>query len=147
MSDGINLRSECPHVTIILPSNLNKFNIHKASKSKYDFYFSYLTLIHNYKILDLDYKDLYYYFYKLIIALFENKYNNLSQIFRIMFINDSNDKTRAIQINSQFDKKIETPKGVNNLVKIIADYIIKNKDQIKSLITEEIEKPKTLIKK
>ena len=147
ISDGIDLRLECPHVTIILPSNLDKFNIHKASKSKYDFYFSHLTLIHNYKILDLDYKDLYYYFYKLIIALFENKYNNLSQIFRIMFINDSNDKTRAIQINSQFDKKIETPKGVNNLVKIIADYIIKNKDQIKSLITEEIEKPKTLIKK
>ena len=38
-------------------------------------------------------------------------------------------------------------KSVDNLAKIIADYIIKNKDQIKSLITEEIEKPKTLIKK
>ena len=147
ISDGIDLRLECPHVTIILPSNLDKFNIHKASKSKYDFYFSHLTLIHNYKILDLNYKDLYYYFYKLIIALFENKYNNLSQIFRIMFINDSNDKTRVIQINSLFDKKVETLKGVNNLAKIIADYIIKNKDQIKSLMTEEIEKTKTLIKK
>ena len=147
MSDEIGLRSECPHITIILPSNLDKFNIHKASKSKYDFYFSRLTLIHNYKILDLNYKDLYYYFYKLIIALFENKYNNLSQIFRIMFINDSNDKTRVIQINSLFDKKVETLKGVNNLAKIIADYIIKNKDQIKILMTKEIEKPKTLIKK
>ena len=147
MSDEIDLRSECPHVTIILPSNLDKFNIHKASKSKYDFYFSHLTLIHNYKILDLDYKDLYYYFYKLIYALFENKHNNLSQIFRIMLINDSNDKTRTIQINSLFDKKVETLKGVNNLAKIIADCIIKNKDQIKSLMTEEIEKPKTLIKK
>ena len=147
MSDEIDLRSECPHVTIILPSNLDKFNIHKASKSKYDFYFSHLTLIHNYKILDLDYKDLYYYFYKLIYALFENKHNNLSQIFRIMLINDSNDKTRTIQINSLFDKKVETLKGVNNLAKIISDCIIKNKDQIKSLMTEEIEKPKTLIKK
>lgn len=147
MSDEIDLRLECPHVTIILPSNLDKFNIHKASKSKYDFYFSHLTLIHNYKILDLDYKDLYYYFYKLIYALFENKHNNLSQIFRIMLINDSNDKTRTIQINSLFDKKVETLKGVNNLAKIIADCIIKNKDQIKSLMTEEIEKPKTLIKK
>ena len=147
MSDEIDLRLECPHVTIILPSNLDKFNIHKASKSKYDFYFSHLTLIHNYKILDLDYKDLYYYFYKLIYALFENKHNNLSQIFRIMLINDSNDKTRTIQINSLFDEKVETLKGVNNLAKIIADYIIKNKDQIKSLMTEEIEKPKTLIKK
>ena len=147
MSDEIDLISECPHVTIILPSNLDKFNIHKASKSKYDFYFSHLTLIHNYKILDLDYKDLYYYFYKLIYALFENKHNNLSLIFRIMLINDSNDKTRTIQINSLFDKKVETLKGVNNLAKIIADCIIKNKDQIKSLMTEEIEKPKTLIKK
>ena len=147
MSDEIDLRSEYHHVTIILPSNLDKFNIHKASKSKYDFYFSHLTLIHNYKILDLDYKDLYYYFYKLIYALFENKHNNLSQIFRIMLINDSNDKTRTIQINSLFDKKVETLKGVDNLAKIIADYIIKNKDQIKSLMTEEIEKPKTLIKK
>ena len=147
MSDEIDLRLECPHVTIILPSNLDKFNIHKASKSKYDFYFSHLTLIHNYKILDLDYKDLYYYFYKLIYALFENKHNNLSLIFRIMLINDSNDKTRTIQINSLFDKKVETLKGVNNLAKIIADCIIKNKDQIKSLMTEEIEKPKTLIKK
>ena len=91
--------------------------------------------------------DLYYYFYKLIYALFENKHNNLSQIFRIMLINDSNDKTRTIQINSLFDKKVETLKGVNNLAKIISDCIIKNKDQIKSLMTEEIEKPKTLIKK
>ena len=64
-----------------------------------------------------------------------------------MFINDSNDKTRVIQINSLFDKKVETLKGVNNLAKIIADYIIKNKDQIKNVINEEIEKHKTLIKK
>ena len=64
-----------------------------------------------------------------------------------MLINDSNDKTRTIQINSLFDKKVETLKGVDNLAKIIADYIIKNKDQIKGLMTEEIEKPKTLIKK
>ena len=147
MSDEIDLRSEYPHVTIILPSNLDKFNIHKASKSKYDFYFSHLTLIHNYKILDLDYKDLYYYFYKLIYALFENKHNNLSQIFRIMIINDPNNKIRTITIDGLYDKKIETLKGVDNLAKIIADNIIKNKDQIKSLMTEEIEKPKTLIKK
>lgn len=147
MSDEIDLISECPHVTIILPSNLDKFNIHKASKSKYDFYFSHLTLIHNYKILDLDYKDLYYYFYKLIYALFENKHNNLSLIFRIMLINDPNNKIRTITIDDLYDKNVETLKGVNNLAKIIADYIIKNKDQIKSLMTEEIEKPKTLIKK
>ena len=147
MSDEIDLISECPHVTIILPSNLDKFNIHKASKSKYDFYFSHLTLIHNYKILDLDYKDLYYYFYKLIYALFENKHNNLSQIFRIMLINDTNNKIRTITIDGLYDKKIETLKDVDNLAKIIADCIIKNKDQIKSLMTEEIEKPKTLIKK
>ena len=147
MSDEIDLRSECPHVTIILPSNLDKFNIHKASKSKYDFYFSHLTLIHNYKILDLDYKDLYYYFYKLIYALFENKHNNLSLIFRIMLINDPNNKIRTITIDDLYDKKVETLKGANNLAKIIADCIIKNKDQIKSLMTEEIEKPKTLIKK
>ena len=147
MSDEIDLRSECPHVTIILPSNLDKFNIHKAYKSKYNFYFSHLTLIHNYKILDLDYKDLYYYFYKLIYALFENKHNNLSLIFRIILINDPNNKIRTITIDDLYDKKVETLKGVNNLAKIIADYIIKNKDQIKSLMTEEIEKPKTLIKK
>ena len=147
MSDEIDLRSECPHVTIILPCNLDKFNIHKASKSKYDFYFSHLTLIHNYKILDLDYKDLYYYFYKLIYALFENKHNNLSLIFRIILINDPNNQIRTITIDDLYDKKVETLKGVNNLAKIIADYIIKNKDQIKSLMTEEIEKPKTLIKK
>ncbi len=64
-----------------------------------------------------------------------------------MLINDPNNKIKTITIDGLFDKKIETLKGVNNLVKIIADYIIKNKDQIKSLITEEIQKPKTLIKK
>ncbi len=63
-----------------------------------------------------------------------------------MLINDPNNKIKTITIDGLFDKKIETLKGVNNLVKIIADYIIKNKDQIKSLITEEIEKTKTLIK-
>ena len=146
-SDGIDLSSECPRVTIILPSNLDKFNIHKASKSKYDFYFNHLTLIHNYKILDLDYNDLYYYFYKLIYALFENKHNNLSLIFRTMLINDPNNKIRTITIDDLFDKKIETLKGVNNLAKIIAEYIIKNKDQIKRLINNETEKHKTLIKK
>lgn len=64
-----------------------------------------------------------------------------------MPINDHDNKIRTITIDDLYDKKIETLKGVNNLAKIIADYIIKNKDQIKSLITEEIEKPKTLIKK
>lgn len=64
-----------------------------------------------------------------------------------MLINDPNNKIKTITIDGLFDKKIETLKGVNNLVKIIADYIIENKDQIKSLITEEIEKTKTLIKK
>ena len=64
-----------------------------------------------------------------------------------MFINDSNDKIRTITIDGLYDKKIETLKGVNNLAKIIADYIIKNKDQIKNVINEEIEKHKTLIKK
>ena len=63
-----------------------------------------------------------------------------------MLINDPNNKIRTITIDDLYDKKIETLKGVNNLAKIIADYIIKNKDQIKSLITEEIEKTKTLIK-
>ena len=147
MSDEIELRSECPHVTIILPSTLDKFNIHKASKSKYDFYFNHLTLIHNYKILDLDYNDLYYYFYKLIYALFENKHNNLSLIFRTMLINDSNNKIRTITIDDLFDKKVETLKGVDNLAKIITDYIIKNKDQIKSLVNGETEEHKRLIKK
>lgn len=64
-----------------------------------------------------------------------------------MLINDPNNKIRTITIDDLYDKKVETLKGVNNLAKIIADYIIKNKDQIKSLMTEEIEKPKTLIKK
>lgn len=64
-----------------------------------------------------------------------------------MLINDPNNKIRTITIDGLYDKKIETLKGVNNLAKTIADYIIKNKDQIKSLMTEEIEKPKTLIKK
>jgi len=64
-----------------------------------------------------------------------------------MLINDPNNKIRTITIDGLYDKKIETLKGVNNLAKTIADYIIKNKDQIKSLITEEIEQPKTLIKK
>lgn len=62
-----------------------------------------------------------------------------------MLINDPNNKIRTITIDDLYDKKVETLKGVNNLTKIIADYIIKNKDQIKSLMTEEIEKPKTLI--
>ena len=64
-----------------------------------------------------------------------------------MLINDPNNKIRTITIDDLYDKKVETLKGVNNLAKIIADYIIKNKDQIKSLMTEEIEKSKTLIKK
>lgn len=64
-----------------------------------------------------------------------------------MLINDPNNKIRTITIDGLYDKKIETLKGVNNLAKTIANYIIKNKDQIKSLITEEIEQPKTLIKK
>lgn len=64
-----------------------------------------------------------------------------------MLINDPNNKIRTITIDGLYDKKIETLKDVDNLAKIIADYIIKNKDQIKSLMTEEIEKPKTLIKK
>lgn len=64
-----------------------------------------------------------------------------------MLINDPNNKIRTITIDDLYDKKVETLKGVNNLAKIIADCIIKNKDQIKSLMTEEIEKPKTLIKK
>lgn len=51
-----------------------------------------------------------------------------------MLINDSNDKTRAIQINSLFDRKVETLKSVDNLTKTIADYILKNKVQIKSLM-------------
>lgn len=147
MSDEIDLRSECPHATIILPSNLDKFSVHKASKYKYDFYFNHLTLIHNYKILDLNYNDLYYYFYKLLYALFENKHNNLSLIFRTMLINDPNNKIRTIAIDDLFDKKVETLKGVDNLAKTIADYIIKNKDQIKNLINNEIKEPKTLIKK
>ena len=66
-------------------------------------------------------------------------------------MNDLNNNVRRIKIYDSYydlyDKKVETLKGVNNLAKIIADYIIKNKDQIKSLMTEEIEKPKTLIKK
>lgn len=64
-----------------------------------------------------------------------------------MLINDPNNKIRTITIDGLYDKKIETLKGVNNLAKIIADYIIKNKDQIKNVINEEIEKHKTLIKK
>ena len=60
-----------------------------------------------------------------------------------MLINDPNNKIRTITIDDLYDKKVETLKGFNNLAKIIADYIIKNKDQIKSLMTEEIEKSKT----
>ena len=147
MSDEIDLRSECPHTTIILPSNLDKFSVYKASKSKYDFYFNHLTLIHNYKILGLNYNDLYYYFYKLLYALFENKHNNLSLIFRTILINDPNNKIRIITIDDLFDKKVETLKGVDNLAKKIAEYIIKNKDQINNLINNETKEPKTLIKK
>ena len=55
-----------------------------------------------------------------------------------MLINDPNNKIRTITIDDLYDKKVETLKGFNNLAKIIADYIIKNKDQIKSLMTEEI---------
>ena len=64
-----------------------------------------------------------------------------------MLINDPNNKIKTITIDGLYDKKIETLKGFNNLAKIIADYIIKNKDQIKNVINEEIEKHKTLIKK
>lgn len=64
-----------------------------------------------------------------------------------MLINDPNNKIRTITIDGLYDKKIETLKDVDNLAKITADCIKKNKDQIKSLMTEEIEKPKTLIKK
>ena len=64
-----------------------------------------------------------------------------------MLINDPNNKIKTITIDGLYDKKIETLKGVNNLAKIIADYIIKNKDQIKNVINKEIEKHKTLIKK
>ena len=62
-------------------------------------------------------------------------------------MNDLNNNVRLIKIYDSYDKKVETLKGVNNLAKIIADCIIKNKDQIRSLMTKEIEKPKTLIKK
>ena len=62
-------------------------------------------------------------------------------------MNDLNNNVRLIKIYDSYDKKIETLKDVDNLAKIIADCIIKNKDQIKSLMTEEVEKPKTLIKK
>lgn len=64
-----------------------------------------------------------------------------------MLINDPNNKIRTITIDDLYDKKIETLKGVNNLAKIIADYIIKNKDQIKNVINEGAEESKTLIKK
>lgn len=153
MSDGMEFFPKCPCIDIILPSNLDKFSIHTEAKNKfqYFYYLDRLKLIHNYKILDLNYKDLYYYFYKLIIALFENKHNCIEIIFGIIRMNDLNNNVRQIKIydsyHDSYDKKVETLKGVNNLAKIIADYIIKNKDQIKSLMTEEIEKPKTLIKK
>ena len=153
MSDGMEFFPKCPCIDIILPSNLDKFSIHTEAKNKYQcfFYLDRLKLIHNYKILDLNYKDLYYYFYKLIIALFENKHNCIEIIFGIIRMNDLNNNVRQIKIydsyHDSYDKKVETLKGVNNLAKIIADCIIKNKDQIKSLMTEEIEKPKTLIKK
>ena len=153
MSDGMEFFPKCPCIDIILPSNLDKFSIHTEVKNKfqYFYYLDRLKLIHNYKILDLNYKDLYYYFYKLIIALFENKHNCIEIIFGIIRMNDLNNNVRQIKIydsyHDSYDKKVETLKGVDNLAKIIADYIIKNKDQIKSLMTEEIEKPKTLIKK
>ena len=140
---------KCPCIDIILPSNLDKFSIHTEAKNKYQcfFYLDRLKLIHNYKILDLNYKDLYYYFYKLIIALFENKHDCIEIIFETIMMNDLNNNVRLIKIYDSYDKKIETLKGVDNLAKIIADCIIKNKDQIKILMTKEIEKPKTLIKK
>ena len=149
MSDGMEFFPKCPCIDIILPSNLDKFSIHTEAKYKYQcfFYLDRLKLIHNYKILDLNYKDLYYYFYKLIIALFENKHDCIEIIFGTIRMNDLNNNVRQIKIYDSYDKKVETLKGVDNLAKIIADYILKNKDQIKSLMTEEIEKPKTLIKK
>ena len=149
MSDGREFFPKCPCIDIILPSNLDKFSIHTEVKNKfqYFYYLDRLKLIHNYKILDLNYKDLYYYFYKLIIALFENKHDCIEIIFEIIRMNDLNNNVRQIKIYDSYDKKVETLKGVNNLAKIIADNIIKNKDQIKILMTKEIEKPKTLIKK
>ena len=149
MSDGMEFFPKCPCIDIILPSNLDKFSIHTEVKNKfqYFYYLDRLKLIHNYKILDLNYKDLYYYFYKLIIALFENKHDCIEIIFEIIRMNDLNNNVRQIKIYDSYDKKVETLKGVNNLAKIIADNIIKNKDQIKILMTKEIEKPKTLIKK
>ena len=153
MSDGMEFFPKCPCIDIILPSNLDKFSIHTEAKYKSQcfFYLDRLKLIHNYKILDLNYKKLYLYFYKIIYTFFENKHDCIEIIFGTIRMNDLNNNVRQIKIydsyHDSYDKKVETLKGVDNLAKIIADYILKNKDQIKSLMTEEIEKPKTLIKK
>lgn len=149
MSDGMEFFPKCPCIDIILPSNLDKFSIHTEAKYKSQcfFYLDRLKLIHNYKILDLNYKKLYLYFYKIIYTFFENKHDCIEIIFGTIRMNDLNNNVRQIKIYDSYDKKVETLKGVDNLAKIIADYILKNKDQIKSLMTEEIEKPKTLIKK
>ena len=144
---------KCPCIDIILPSNLDKFSIHTEAKYKSQcfFYLDRLKLIHNYKILDLNYKKLYLYFYKIIYTFFENKHDCIEIIFGTIRMNDLNNNVRLIKIydsyHDSYDKKVETLKGVDNLAKIIADYIIKNKDQIKRLINNETEDPKTLIKK
>ena len=46
-------------------------------------------------------------------------------------MNDLNNNVRLIKIYDSYDKKVETLKGVNNLAKIIADYIIKKKIKLK----------------
>lgn len=144
---------KCPCIDIILPSNLDKFSIHTEAKNKYQcfFYLDRLKLIHNYKILDLNYKKLYLYFYKIIYTFFENNHDCIELIFGTIMMNDLNNNVRRIKIYDSYydsyDKKVETLKGVDNLAKIIADYIIKNKDLIKRLINDETEDSKTLIKK
>ncbi len=153
MSDGMEFSPKYPCIDIILPSNLDKFSIHTEIKYKFQS-FSYLDrlkLIHNYKILDLNYKKLYLYFYKIIYTFFENNHDCIELIFGTIMMNDLNNNVRRIKIYDSYydsyDKKVETLKGVDNLAKIIADYIIKNKDLIKSLINDETKEPKRLIKK
>ena len=50
-------------------------------------------------------------------------------------MNDLNNNVRQIKIydsyHDSYDKKVETLKGVNNLAKIIADYIKKTKIKLK----------------
>ena len=153
MSDGMEFSPKYPCIDIILPSNLDKFSIHTEAKYKSQCfsYLNRLTLIHNYKILDLNYKKLYLYFYKIIYTFFENKHDCIELIFGTIMMNDLNNNVRRIKIYDSYydsyDKKVETLKGVDNLAKIIADYIIKNKDLIKRLINDETEDSKTLIKK